>query len=119
MTTPILQVEDASVTFKLPGGEIKAVDHVSLSIEPGETLAVVGESGCGKTTLARAVLGLQPLSGGSITLDGEAVTGTVRGLAAKVGMVWQDPYASLDPRWTVAKSATEPLRLLKRPGSAD
>jgi len=43
---------------------------------------------------------LQPLSGGSITLDGEAVTGTARGLAAKVGMVWQDPFASLDPRWT-------------------
>ena len=118
MSAPILEITDASVEFKVNGGTIRAVDRVSLTVARGETLAVVGESGCGKTTLARAVLGLQALSGGSIKLDGEAVEGTARGLAAKVGMVWQDPYASLDPRWTVAKSATEPLRLMKRPGVA-
>lgn len=118
MTSPILEITNASVTFKVNGGEIRAVDGVSLSVARGETLAVVGESGCGKTTLARAVLGLQPLAGGTIKLDGEPVRGTARGLAAKVGMVWQDPYASLDPRWPVSKSATEPLRLLKRGGSA-
>jgi peptide/nickel transport system ATP-binding protein len=118
MSAPILEITDASVVFKVTGGSIRAVDRVTLSLNRGETLAVVGESGCGKTTLARAVLGLQPLSGGAINLDGIAVEGTPRGLAAKVGMVWQDPYASLDPRWAVAKSATEPLRLLKRKGSA-
>ncbi|MHB8635323.1 MAG: ABC transporter ATP-binding protein [Fimbriimonadaceae bacterium] len=118
MSAPILEINNASVVFKVSGGVIRAVDSVSLALGRGETLAVVGESGCGKTTLARAVLGLQKLSEGSITLDGVVVHGTARGLAAKVGMVWQDPYASLDPRWTVAKSATEPLRLLKRAGSA-
>ncbi len=119
MSAPILEINDASVLFKTAGGSIRAVDHVSLTLGRGETLAVVGESGCGKTTLARAVLGLQPLSGGHINLDGVAVQGTVRDLAAKVGMVWQDPYASLDPRWPVGKSATEPLRLLRREGTAE
>src|SRR5579862_5564188 len=102
MSAQFLEISNASVVFKLSGGSIRAVDRVSLSLRRGETLAVVGESGCGKTTLGRAVLGLQPLTEGSIAIDGLAVHGTARGLAAKVGMVWQDPYASLDPRWTVA-----------------
>lgn len=103
----ILEVKDARVEFKSPGGIIRALDGVSLSVEPGETLAVVGESGCGKTTLARAVLGLQPLRAGSIELEGTHVTGPTRDQAKRVGMVWQDPYASLDPRWTVGRSIVE------------
>src|SRR5689334_9730382 len=87
------------------------MDGVSLEVNQGETVAVVGESGCGKTTLARAVLGLQPLNDGQIELGGSKVKGVMPRAAEKVGMVWQDPYASLDPRWTVGKSAAEPARL--------
>jgi oligopeptide/dipeptide ABC transporter ATP-binding protein len=115
VSAPLLRVQNAAVHFKQAGGEVRAVDGVSLEVMPGETLAIVGESGCGKTTLARAILGLQPLSDGEVWLGDSRVEGTAHNLAAKVGMVWQDPYASLDPRWTVARSATEPQRLLKRP----
>src|SRR5687767_1909741 len=99
----LLKVDNVSVEFAAHGGPIRALDGVSLIVDPGETVAVVGESGCGKTTLARAVLGLQPLSGGSIVLQNQTVNGTARGLAREVGMVWQDPYASLDPKWMVAR----------------
>jgi len=107
----LLTVKDAVVEFQAPGGTIRALDGVSIDMEQGETLAVVGESGCGKTTLARAVLGLQLLDSGSIQFNGTPIEGIVPGNAEKVGMVWQDPYASLDPRWTVGRSAEEPARL--------
>lgn len=117
MSAPLLSVENAAVHFAVRGGKVRAVNDVSFTLAKGETLAVVGESGCGKTTLARAILGLEPLAEGSIELDGLKVTEPTTGLAARVGMVWQDPNASLDPRWKVGKSATEPLRLLRRAGS--
>lgn len=110
----LLSVNDAFVEFQAPGGTIRALDGVTLEVRQGETLAVVGESGCGKTTLARAVLGLQPLSSGTIEFKGEPIRGIVKGNAEKVGMVWQDPFASLDPRWTVGRSAEEPARLSGR-----
>lgn len=115
---PLLRVTDAVVKFHSPGGDVHALDGVSLHLVRGETLAVVGESGCGKTTLARAVLGLQPLTEGAIELDGQAIKGTPRRIAEKVGMVWQDPYASLDPKWTVGKSVLEPMKVLGRRGEA-
>lgn len=90
---------------------VKAVDGVSLAVAPGETLAVVGESGCGKTTLARAVLGLQPFSSGRIRVMGEEVKGVRPGQAKQIGMVWQDPFASLDPRWTVRRLLEEPAHV--------
>ncbi|MBC8063649.1 MAG: ABC transporter ATP-binding protein, partial [Chlorobia bacterium] len=68
--------------------------------------------GCGKTTLARCVLGLQPMVGGRIDLLGHEVKGTPKGVVERVGMVWQDPYASLDPKWTVSRSIQEPLNLV-------
>lgn len=104
--------------FATPTGSVRALDGVSLIVGQGETVAVVGESGCGKTTLARAVLGLQPLAGGEITLGGERVRGTTRRMAERVGMVWQDPYASLNPRWRVGKSIVEPMALTGRPRTA-
>jgi oligopeptide/dipeptide ABC transporter ATP-binding protein len=107
----LLSVRDVRVEFGVAGGTVRALDGVSLTVNPGETVAVVGESGCGKTTLARAVLGLQPLAGGEIELDGQRVHGTTRALGEKVGMVWQDPYASLNPRWRVGRSVLEPLAL--------
>jgi oligopeptide/dipeptide ABC transporter ATP-binding protein len=112
----LLSVRDAVVKFRSPGGDVHALDGVSLEVNRGETVAVVGESGCGKTTLARAVLGLQPLTSGTIDLDGRRVEGTPRKIAEKVGMVWQDPYASLDPRWIVGRSVLEPLRVLGKKG---
>ncbi|MBS1716134.1 MAG: ABC transporter ATP-binding protein [Armatimonadetes bacterium] len=115
----MLKLNDIRVEFPGPGGAVRAVDGVSLEVHQSETLAIVGESGCGKTTLARCVLGLQHLAGGSIELLGEKVTGVHRGQAGRVGMVWQDPYASLDPRWKVGKCAMETLRLLGRTGKVD
>ena len=111
---PVLTVENLSVSYHVHGGEVRALDGVSLEINRGEIVAVVGESGCGKTTLAKAVLGLQKTSGGTITLMGDEVTGTTRDMATKVGMVWQDPYASLNPRWMVARSMLEPAVLAGR-----
>jgi oligopeptide/dipeptide ABC transporter ATP-binding protein len=114
----LLEVTDAHVHFHAPGGEIRALDGVSLTVESGEIVAVVGESGCGKTTLAKAVLGLQPLNAGRIVLGGEEIRGTSRGRAEKVGMVWQDPYASLDPRWRVGRSVLEPMAIAGKKGDA-
>ncbi len=110
-TDALLRVKDISVTFHSNRGAVKAVDQVSLELRKGEILAVVGESGCGKTTLARAILGLQPLDSGQIQLGDKQVRGPEPGIAKQVGMVWQDPHASLDPRWRVGRSALEPLKL--------
>jgi oligopeptide/dipeptide ABC transporter ATP-binding protein len=115
MSAPLLEVKDARVEF----GPVRAVDGVSLTVEPGETVAVVGESGCGKTTLARAVLGLQPLAAGSVFFEGNEVTHVRRGLAQSVGMVWQDPFASLDPRWRVRQVVAEPGAILGVPVDVD
>lgn len=103
----VLQVTNAQVEFSTPGGTIRALDGVSLTVNESEIVAVVGESGCGKTTLARAVLGLQPMVGGEISVLGQPVRGVDGGIAKRVGMVWQDPYASLDPRWRVGQSVLE------------
>ncbi len=110
----VLEVEAVHVGFPVRGGTVKALDGVSVTLAAGETLAVVGESGCGKTTLARVVLGLQRPSSGKVTLAGRPVTGVSPGQASRVGMVWQDPYASLDPRWRVADIVAEPSRLAGR-----
>lgn len=114
MSEALLKVKDAVVEFDTPGGSIRALDGVSLELFPRETLAIVGESGCGKTTLARAVLGLQPLKSGIIEVKGKLVSGTYRKLAEDVGIVWQDPYASLDPKWKVGRSVLEAASLAKR-----
>lgn len=114
----LVRVTDAVVEFRSPGGTVRALDGVSIAIRSGETVAVVGESGCGKTTLARVILGLQPLAAGTVELDGETIRGTPRHISERVGMVWQDPFASLDPRWTSARSATEPLSIAGRKGDA-
>jgi oligopeptide/dipeptide ABC transporter ATP-binding protein len=94
---------------------IKAVDGVSLTVDPSETVGLVGESGCGKTTLGRAIVGLVKPAEGWIRLHGKEVTG-LTGHAAKpfrrmVQMVFQDPYASLDPRMTAAQIVGEALEI--------
>jgi oligopeptide/dipeptide ABC transporter ATP-binding protein len=110
----VLEVSDATVEFRVAGGTIRALDGVSVQLGIGETVAIVGESGCGKTTLARCVLGLEPLKKGRIELHGDVVRRTWKGMGERVGMVWQDPFASLDPRWSVGRSVLEPARLSGR-----
>ena len=85
-------------------GSVRAVDGVSLSVGRGECLAIVGESGCGKTTLARLLLGLLPADEGQILLEGVPLDKAGR---RKIQIVFQDPYASLDPLWTVRRILSE------------
>jgi len=96
---------------------LRAVDDVSFDIRRGETLALVGESGCGKSTVARLIVGLHAPSRGRIRFDGVALSGTAQAAGTpprrgRVQMVFQDPYASLNPRWRVRDIVAEPLRVL-------
>jgi oligopeptide transport system ATP-binding protein len=96
-------------------GQVRAVDGVSFFIQKGETLGLVGESGCGKTTVGRTMLSLYPLTSGRVIIDKQEVH-KARGhemmvIRRKAQMIFQDPYASLNPRWTVNSIVSEPLRV--------
>ncbi|MFJ3802824.1 ATP-binding cassette domain-containing protein [Streptomyces sp. NPDC090088] len=115
-TAPVLQVSDLVVEFAAKGRgrtPFRALDGVSLDVRPGETLGVVGESGSGKTTIGRAVLGLNPVTSGSIVFDGKDIAGAGarerRALAADLQVVFQDPYSSLNPALTIEDILSEPL----------
>ena len=95
---------------------LRAVDTVSLDVARGETLALVGESGCGKSTVARLIVGLYALSRGRIEFDGVDLAAAGAGATAqrrRMQMIFQDPYASLNPRWRVGDIIAEPIRELK------
>ncbi|HEX4260215.1 MAG TPA: ATP-binding cassette domain-containing protein, partial [Acetobacteraceae bacterium] len=120
MTSPALDVRDLQKRFPVRRGflnrrtaQLRAVDGVSFSVARGETLCLVGESGCGKSTVARLVLRLLEPSGGRIMIDGTDVTSldarAMRPCRQRAQMVFQDPYASLNPRLTAAQIVTEPL----------
>ncbi len=107
------------VIERKPQSFLHAVSDVSFDIRKGETLALVGESGCGKSTVARLIVGLYQPTKGSITIDGKDMrivddTGaSSQALRRKVQMIFQDPYASLNPRWRVADIVAEPIRTHK------
>ncbi len=113
MSDIVLAVEDLHVHFPTPRGTVKAVDGIDLRLAPGETLGLVGESGCGKSTVARTIVGLIHPTSGRILLDGQPIQDlspdAMRPLRARLQMVFQDPYASLNPRMTVASIIGEPL----------
>ncbi|MDQ6726752.1 MAG: ABC transporter ATP-binding protein [Actinomycetota bacterium] len=120
---PLLEVEGLTkhfpittgIVFKHAAGWVRAVDGVSFILAAGETLALVGESGCGKSTTARAVLRLLEPTSGTVRFEGEDITtvgaGRLRALRREMQIVFQDPYASLNPRMTVRNILAEPFRI--------
>ncbi len=121
---PVLKVRDLTTSFDITGGilgrvqkRVHAVEKVSFDLYPGETLSLVGESGCGKTTTGRSLLQLVKSKSGSIEFDGKNI-GALRGSAMQtlrqhIQFIFQDPFASLDPRMTVGYSIMEPLLIHK------
>ncbi|MHC1706934.1 MAG: ABC transporter ATP-binding protein [Bacteroidales bacterium] len=119
---PFLTADSVTVEFPVKKSwlgktleSLKAVDDVTMNVYPGETLGLVGESGCGKTTLGRAVLALIATSGGTIRLDGNDLTKTHKNILRKLRknfqIIFQDPYSSLNPRLTVGSCITEPMKV--------
>ena len=134
-STPLVQAHDLAKTFDVsapwlnrvlegkPCTLLHAVDGVSFEIEKGKTLALVGESGCGKSTVARLLVGLYDPTRGGLTFDGQDAHAAFKGSNAKamrrrIQMIFQDPYASLNPRWRVERIIAEPIRVfgLERDG---
>jgi len=115
MTGPIVETNDLSKSYTVGANRLYAVDNVSLHVMPGETLGLVGESGCGKTTLGRCIVRLQDGITGSLRFDGQE-TATLsqpklRPLRKRFQMVFQDPYTSLNPRRRVGDQIADPLRI--------
>ncbi|SFV04273.1 peptide/nickel transport system ATP-binding protein [Methylobacterium sp. 174MFSha1.1] len=121
MSQPLLAVNDLRKHFTLGGGllgrharSLKAVDGVSFTLEKGETLSLVGESGCGKSTVARSLMRLFPPTSGQVVLGGTRIddlsAGALRPLRRRIQMVFQDPFSSLNPRMRVRDILAEPIR---------
>ena len=119
---PILEVRNLVKHFPVGGGwfggppaVVKAVDGVSFTIHRGETLGLVGESGCGKTTTGRAILRLEPPTSGEVIFEGRDLAtlsaSELRAMRRRMQVIFQDPYSSLNPRMTVGQIIAEPLRV--------
>ena len=125
MTETLVHVENLTKHFPITKGiviervvgAVRAVDGISFDIQKGETLGLVGESGCGKTTAGRTLLGLYPATSGKTIIDTHSVHDAkgseLMHIRRKAQMIFQDPYASLNPRWTVNSIVSEPLRVHK------
>ncbi|MBA3013069.1 MAG: ABC transporter ATP-binding protein [Proteobacteria bacterium] len=125
---PIIEVKNLKKYFPVTGGVflrrtgwVHAVDDVSFTVNKGETLGIVGESGCGKTTLGRCLMGLYDLTQGEVMVCNQRVTklssSQRRNLAAKLQMIFQDPFESLDPRQTVRQILEEKYRIHRQAGA--
>lgn len=123
MSEPFVQVKNLKKYFETRKGPLHAVDDVSFDIEKGETLGLVGESGCGKSTTGRAAIRLLEPSGGQVIIDGQDILlpsrREVKALRSKMQMVFQDPYSSLNPRLCVADLIAEPLDVKNIGSSAE
>jgi oligopeptide transport system ATP-binding protein len=122
MSQPLLEVHDLVMHFPVgggmfskPAGVVRAIDGVSFNVRKGETLGLVGESGCGKTTTGRCILQLERPTGGRIVFEGiDMVTldaAELRAVRRRVQVIFQDPYSSLNPRMTVGQILAEPLKV--------
>lgn len=113
----ILKVDHLKKYFSVPGGSLHAVDDISFTINKGETLGVVGESGCGKSTMGRAILRLHEPTSGSVIFDGEDVLALgkqeMKAIRRDMQIIFQDPFASLNPRMTVSEAIAAPLLVQK------
>ena len=111
----LLDVQHLKKYFETPAGMLHAVDDVSFQIEKGKTLGIVGESGCGKSTIGRTILRLIEPTEGKIYFDGKDITNIskkeLRLLRRKMQIIFQDPFSSLDPRMTVSQTIAEPLKI--------
>jgi peptide/nickel transport system ATP-binding protein len=118
-----LEVQGLTVRYYGGAATLTAVDGVDLNLPPGGTLGLVGESGCGKSTVARAIVQLVPVAAGRVLLDGEDLTGArgarLRALRRRVQMVFQDPYASLNPRMTVGEVLSEAITTHRAVGARE
>ncbi len=121
--TPIVKVENLTKHFPIKknalarrkAGNVKAVDGISFEIAPGETLGMVGESGCGKTTAGRTIIKLYEPTGGKIYFEGEDITdispSAMRSYRSKMQIIFQDPFASLNPRHTIGRIIAAPFEI--------
>ena len=112
---PLLSVKNLKKYFNTPKGLLRAVDDVSFDLQKGKTLGVVGESGCGKSTMGRAILRLHEPTDGTVTFNGENIlkfkSDRLKKLRMDMQMIFQDPFSSLNPRMTVGQSIADPLIL--------
>lgn len=117
---PLLEVQNLSKTYWVEKQPLKALHEVSFVIKKGETLGLVGESGCGKSTIARVLIGLTPPTQGNLLLDGTPIPLKRNlDLIRKMQMVFQDPYASLNPRMSIAEIIREPSQIHNLPINVD
>ena len=117
MSDVLIKTENLKKYFSVPSGTLHAVDDVSFEINRGETLGLVGESGCGKSTIGRTILRLVPHTDGAVYYNGENImnldSSHMREMRKKMQMIFQDPYSCLDPRKTIGQIIAEPLEIFK------
>jgi peptide/nickel transport system ATP-binding protein len=117
MTYPLVETKKLKKYFSTAGGDLHAVDGIDIAINKGKTLGVVGESGCGKTTLGRVILRLIEATSGEILFNGDDIlkynAKKVKDMRKNMQVIFQDPYASLNPRKTVGEIISEPLKIYK------